>query len=255
MDRRAFLSLPLVAPAAAAPRHPNVIVILADDLGSADLGCYGSEIETPNLDRLAGQGVRFTHFHSFPLCSPTRAALMTGRSPMRCGVAYHVIRPWLSYGLPLEEHILPQTFKAAGYQTAITGKWHLGHSQVKYLPHSRGFDHAYGHVNGAIDYYTHIRDGGLDWHRNGKSVREEGYSTDLLAAEACRWIRSRDRSRPFFLYVPFNAPHSPLQAPKPLIEKYAGIKDERRRVFAAMVDAMDSAAGRKIGRASCRERV
>jgi arylsulfatase B len=242
MERRSFLQLPLAA--AATAKRPNVVILLADDLGWADLGCYGGEIETPNLDRLAGQGVRFEQFCSFPVCSPTRSALMTGRSPMRLGIGYTVIRPWSNYGLPLTEHLLPESFKAAGYQTAITGKWHLGHGLRKYLPHNRGFDHAYGQLNGAIDYYTHMREGGLDWHRNGKSVREEGYSTDLIAGEATRWLRGRDRSRPFLLYVPFNAPHSPLEAPEALIRKYGRITDSKRRVYAAMVDAMDSAAGR-----------
>ncbi len=247
VSRRSFLSLPLgLSAAPAAPARPNVLVILADDLGSADLGCYGGEIETPNLDRLASQGVRFERFHSFPVCSPTRSGLMTGRSPMRLGIIYTVIRPWASYGLPLEEHIMPQSFKAAGYRTSITGKWHLGHSRAAFLPHNRGFDHAYGHVNGAIDYYTHMRDGGLDWHRNGKSVREEGYSTDLVAAETVRLIKGRDRSKPFFHYLPFNAPHAPLQAPQELIAKYSRIQDPTRRRFAAMVDAMDTAVGRVL---------
>jgi arylsulfatase A-like enzyme len=244
MDRRAFLNLPLAAGAVTADKRPNVVIMLADDLGWADLGCYGGEIETPNLDNLARQGVRFEQFCSFPVCSPTRSALLTGRSPMRLGIAYTVIRPWSNYGLPLDEHLLPESFQAAGYQTAITGKWHLGHSLMKYLPHNRGFDHAYGHLNGAIDYYTHVREGGLDWQRNGKSVREEGYSTDLIAGEATRWLRARDKSKPFLLYVPFNAPHTPLQAPEALVGKYARIAGQKRRVFAAMVDAMDSAAGR-----------
>lgn len=242
MKRREFLQVPLVA--AAAPRRPNVLILLADDLGSADLGCYGGEIETPNLDRLAQQGTRFERFCSFPVCSPTRSALMTGRSPMRLGIGYTVIRPWSNYGLPLTEHLLPQSFKAAGYQTAITGKWHLGHARKEFLPHHRGFDHAYGQLNGAIDYYTHLREGGLDWHRNGKSVREEGYTTGLIANEATAWLRARDKSKPFLLYVPFNAPHAPLEAPDALIQKYQRITDKRRRVFSAMVDAMDSAVGR-----------
>jgi len=247
MKRRDFLGVTAAAaarPATAAP--PNVVIILADDLGWADVGFHGSEIRTPNLDRLATQGVRFERFYSYPLCSPTRSALMTGRSPMRLGVAYSVIRPWSSYGVPLEEHLMPQSFKAAGYSTAITGKWHLGHARASFMPNARGFDHAYGHVNGAIDYYTHIRDGGLDWHRNGRSVREEGYSTDLLAGEAARLIENRDRNRPLFLYLPFNAPHTPLQAPQALLDKYASITDPRRRTFAAMVDSLDQGVGRVL---------
>ena len=246
-SRRAFLTSSFAAAAplsSGAVARPNVLIILADDLGWADVGFHQSEIRTPNIDRLAGESVQLNHFHSFPVCSPTRSALMTGRSPMRFGCVYSVIRPWMSYGVPLEEHLMPQSFKAAGYQTCITGKWHLGHSSARFMPNARGFDHAYGHVNGAIDYFTHIRDGGLDWHRNGKSVEEEGYSTDLLAKEACRFITGRDKSKPFFVYVPFNAPHEPLQAPKEWIDKYASIQDPRRRTFAAMVSAMDAGAGR-----------
>lgn len=245
MRRRGFLSAalaPFAAPAQSPP-GPNVILFLADDLGWRDVGFHGSEIRTPAIDRLAKGGVRFSHFYSYPLCSPTRAGLMTGRSPMRYGVQYHVIRPWLEYGVPLSEHFLPQTFQAAGYQTGMAGKWHLGHHRRAYLPNARGFGHAYGHLNGNIDYYTHMREGGLDWHRNGRSVREEGYSTDLIGAEASRFIRSRDKKKPFFLYVPFNAPHTPLQAPPELIAKYSSIVDEKRRVFAAMVEAMDTAVG------------
>ncbi len=248
IERRRFLSLPLATAAAGSGKGPpNIVIFLADDLGWADVGYHGSEIRTPNIDQLASSGVRFERFYSFPVCSPTRSALMTGRSPMRLGVLYSVIRPYSGYGLPLGEHLLPETFRTAGYQTAILGKWHLGHARRAFLPNARGFDHAYGHVNGAIDYFTHVRDGGLDWHRNGKSVREEGYSTELLAREAARLIESRDRARPMLLYMPFNAPHSPLQAPPESLEKYAHIADPRRRTFAAMVDALDGSIGRVLG--------
>ncbi|MEO7653047.1 MAG: arylsulfatase [Bryobacteraceae bacterium] len=249
MNRRNFLVQSLAATAVAAhaqPKKPNVVIFLADDLGWADVGFHGSEIRTPNLDRLASESVQLEHFHAFPVCSPTRSGLMTGRSPMRLGVIYTVLRPWEKYGLPIEEHLMPQSFQAAGYETAITGKWHLGHSRKKFMPNSRGFDHSYGHVNGAIDYFTHERDGGLDWHRDGKSVREEGYSTDLLAAEAVRLIKGRNRAKPMFLYMPFNAPHAPLQAPQKWIDEYAGISDPKRRTFAAMVTGLDAAIGRVL---------
>jgi arylsulfatase A-like enzyme len=247
MNRRTFLAASIGASLAAAqaPRpKPNVLILLADDLGWHDVGFHGSEIRTPHIDRLAAAGVRFERAYSFPVCSPTRSGLMTGRSPMRLGVAYTVIRPWSHYGVPVAERLMPQAFQAAGYQTAITGKWHLGHAYRKFLPRARGFDHAYGHLNGAIDYFTHERDGGLDWSRDGKSVREEGYSTFLIGAEAERLIRGRDRARPFFLYVPFNSPHAPLEAPPEYIERYANIADDRRRRFAAMTEAMDTTIGR-----------
>jgi arylsulfatase B len=249
MNRRDFLMQTVVSATAAAQspeRKPNVVIFLADDLGWADVGLHGSEIRTPNLDRLAKEGVQLEHFHAFPVCSPTRSGLMTGRSPMRLGVIYTVLRPWEKYGLPAEEHLMPQSFQAAGYETAITGKWHLGHSHKKFMPNSRGFDHSYGHVNGAIDYFTHMREGGLDWHRDGKSVQEEGYSTDLIAGEAIRLIKGRNRAKPLFLYMPFNAPHSPLQAPQKWMDEYANIPDRKRRTFAAMVGCLDAAIGRVL---------
>lgn len=234
---------------AAQPRtRPNVVVFLADDLGWKDTGFQGGPPETPSLDKLCREGVRFDRLYSFPLCSPTRSALLTGRNPIRFGLGYTVVRPWSTYGLPASETTMADVFRAAGYQTAAVGKWHLGHANIAHLPRSRGFDHFYGHLNGAIDYFTHERDGGIDWQRNGVSVREPGYSTDLQAAEAERWIASRDRSKPYFLYLPFNAPHGPLQAPPELINKYSSVPDARRRTFLAMVDAMDRGIGQVMRR-------
>lgn len=247
MNRRTFLATATAAclPAQTAPR-PNVIFILADDLGWKDLGHRGGPMRTPTLDRLAQQGLRLDQAYSYPLCSPTRSALMTGRNPMRLGLAYSVVRPWSPYGLDPRETTIANVFHDAGYQTAMCGKWHLGHTNKRLTPNARGFDHFYGHVNGAIDYFTHERDGGLDWQRNGKSLREEGYTTFLLAAEAQRWIKARDKARPFFLYLPFNAPHTPLQAPPELLDRYANIADPKRRAYVAMVDALDTAIGRVL---------
>jgi arylsulfatase A-like enzyme len=244
MNRRTFLAAPLAL--AAPPSPPNVLILLADDLGWNDVGFHGGEIRTPHIDRLASQGVRFERAYSCPVCSPTRSALMTGRSPMRLGVAYTVIRPWSRYGVPLTERFLPQAFHDAGYQTAITGKWHLGHARRQFLPRARGFLHAYGHLNGAIDYFTHEREGGLDWNRNGHSLREPGYSTFLIGDEAERFLAARDRSRPFFLYVPFNAPHAPLEVPPEYLARCAAIRDPKRRTYAAMVEALDATIGRLL---------
>ena len=227
-------------------RRPNIVFILADDLGSADVGFNGGkEIATPHLDKLAASGARLAQFYVQPVCSPTRAALMTGRYPMRHGLQVGVVRPWAQYGLPLEERTLPQALKQAGYVTAITGKWHLGHFQKAYLPTARGFDHQYGHYNGAIDYFTHARDGGHDWHRNDKASYDEGYSTHLLAREAVKFLRDNARRKPFFLYVPFNAVHSPHQVPDKYTERYATLK-EPRRTYAGMLSAMDEAVGQII---------
>lgn len=247
LTRRALLASTLGSLArlpAQAQSRPHVVVLLADDLGWADVSFHGSEIRTPNLQRLADSGARLEQFYSYPVCSPTRSALMTGRSPMRLGLGNTVIRPWSEFGLPVHEKTMAQHFQEAGYETAMAGKWHLGHAYRKFLPGSRGFDHSYGHFNGAIDYFTHLREGGLDWHRNGKALEEPGYSTDLIGAEAVRRIRTRDERKPLLLYVPFNAPHSPLQAPEAAIARYNSIQDRQRRIFAAMTETMDAAVGR-----------
>jgi arylsulfatase A-like enzyme len=227
-------------------KNPNIVFILADDLGWRDVGYHGGEIATPHIDRLAREGTRLNQFYVQPVCSPTRSSLMTGRYPMRYGLQVGVVRPWANYGLPLEERTLAQALKEAGYFTAICGKWHLGHLSREYLPTARGFDHQYGHYNGALDYFTHVRDGGLDWHRNDEPVREEGYTTDLLADEAVRLIERHDNSRPLFLYVPFNAVHSPFQAPPSYIDKHKHIGKRRKRIYGAMVTCMDDAIGRIV---------
>src|SRR3954447_10091781 len=205
---------------------PNVVFILADDLGREDCGFMGGkEIKTPNLDKLAAAGARLEQFYVQPVCSPTRAALMTGRYPMRHGLQVGVVRPWAQYGLPLEERTLAQGLKEAGYETAICGKWHLGHVRPEYLPTRRGFEHQYGHYNGALDYFTHVRDGGFDWHRDDHVCRDEGYSTHLLAKEASRIIKENGGKRPLFLYVPFNAVHAPHQVPEEYKKPYANLKE------------------------------
>ncbi len=224
--------------------RPNIVFILADDLGWGDVGWHGSEIKTPALDRLAESGARLEQFYVQPVCSPTRAALMTGRYPMRYGLQVAVVRPWAQYGLPLEERTLPQALKEAGYHAAICGKWHLGHFRPAYLPTRRGFDHQYGHYNGALDYFTHIRDGGFDWHRNDRECRDEGYTTTLIGDEAVRLIENHELSGPLFLYVAFNAPHTPLQALPRHLEPYKHIRDTKRRTFAAMVSALDEQVNR-----------
>ena len=228
------------------PERPNIVFLLADDLGRADVGWEGGKLKTPNLDGLAASGARLSQFYVQPVCSPTRAALMTGRYPMRHGLQVGVVRPWAQYGLPLEERTLPKALHEAGYETAIVGKWHLGHFQPDYLPTRRGFEHQYGHYNGALDYYTHERDGGFDWHRDDRAARDEGYSTHLLGAEAVKRIRERDPKRPLFLYVPFNAVHAPHQVPENYKQEFADVP-EPRRTYAGMLKAMDEAVGKILG--------
>jgi len=225
---------------------PDILLIVADDLGWGDVGFRQGGIDTPNIDRLAREGTTLDRFYAFPVCSPSRAALLTGRSPMRYGFLQGPIKDWNKRrNLPLDEVLLPELLHRAGYATSMIGKWHLG-TQKKWWPQARGFDHFYGHLNGMIDYYTHEFEGGLDWQRDGISVREKGYSTDLMGAEAVRILENRDKEKPLFLYLSFNAPHFPLQAPEDLIQKYAGVEDENRRVYCAKVEAMDRAIGRVL---------
>ncbi len=223
--------------------RPHIILMMADDLGWADVGYHGGVIATPHLDGLARRGTQLDQFYVQPVCSPTRGALLTGRYPLRLGLQCGVVRPWASHGLPLDEQTLPSALGRVGYTTAIVGKWHLGHFQRDYLPLQRGFDHHYGHYNGALDYFTHIRDGGHDWHRDGEPVYEEGYTTDLIGREAARIIAEQNPEKPLFLYVPFNAPHTPLQATEDHLERNAHIAEADRRTFAAMVTSMDDAVG------------
>lgn len=229
-----------------ASRQPHIVMILADDLGWGDVGYHGSEIKTPNIDALAEAGTRLSRFYVMPVCSPTRGALMTGRHPMRLGLQCGVVRPWATHGLPTDERTLPQALKEVGYTTAIVGKWHLGHNDPAFLPTRRGFDLQYGHYNGALDYFTHIRDGGHDWHRNDRRNDDKGYATELIAQEAVRVIDEHDPETPLFLYVPFNAPHSPIQAPQKYIDQYTHIKNEKRRIYAGMVACMDVAIGQIV---------
>ncbi|MBP85583.1 MAG: arylsulfatase [Planctomycetaceae bacterium] len=226
--------------------RPHIVLLVADDLGWGDVGYHDSQIATPSIDKLAQRGVRLNQFYVQPVCSPTRGALMTGRYPMRLGLQCGVVRPWANHGLPLDERTLPSVLAKAGYTTAICGKWHLGHVSPDYLPTRRGFDHQYGHYNGALDYFTHIRDGGHDWHRDDRPNYDEGYSTNLIGEAAARIIADHNKSKPLFLYVPFNAPHTPLLAPEEYIRRYADMPNKQRRIFAAMVTCMDDAIGRIV---------
>ncbi|MBW2726686.1 MAG: sulfatase-like hydrolase/transferase [Deltaproteobacteria bacterium] len=226
-------------------RPPNVLLIVADDLGWKDVGYHGSEIETPNIDRIASAGLELDRMYVQPTCSPTRAALMTGKSPLRLGVLTPISKH-SPHGLPIDETLLPEFFRNAGYQTFMSGKWHLGHHEKRYLPHNRGFDHFYGHVTGGIGYWNHNHGGRHDWQRNGRTVREEGYATTLITDEALKLLRERDRAKPTFLYVAYNAPHLPNEAPEQTIAKYSGIENPLRRIHAAMVDELDRSIGRLL---------
>jgi len=230
----------------AAENRPNIVLIVADDLGWKDVGFHGSDIKTPTLDKLAEGGVRLEQFYAQPMCTPTRAALMTGRYPFRYGLQTAVISASHTYGLPTDEWLLPQALKEAGYRTAIIGKWHLGHADRKYWPRQRGFDYQYGPLIGEIDYFTHEAEGVIDWYRDNQRVKEDGYSTDLLGNDAVRFVEQQNSSDPFFLYLTFNAAHTPYQATQDYLDRYKSISDASRRAYAGSITAMDAQIRRVV---------
>jgi arylsulfatase A-like enzyme len=234
-------------PQSNAARPPNIVHIVADDLGWKDVGFNGcTDIKTPNIDKLAAEGAKFTQFYVQPMCTPTRAALMTGRYPFRYGLQTAVIPSISTYGLDTSEWLMPQCLKDAGYKTAIIGKWHLGHADKKYWPRQRGFDYQYGAMIGELDYFKHDEHGVLDWYRDNKPVKEEGYTTTLLGKDAAKLIEDHDTSKPLYLYLAFNAPHTPYQAPKDYIDRYKNIEDPTRRTYASMVACLDDEIGRVV---------
>lgn len=240
--------------------RPNVVFLLADDLGYGDLSLYGCpDIHTPNIDSIGKQGVRFTRcYANAPECTPTRTALLTGRYQQRVGglesaigvgnVGRYDEAEWLrrrgELGLPSTEVTLSKVLKGSGYDTACFGKWHLGYPQ-KFWPFRHGFDESFGVIGGREDYFTHCEPHGRNvMFKNNKFVERKGYMTDLIADACVEWLARRDRN-PFFLYVPFTAPHAPLQDPDeydPVVGT-APIRDGNRQVYARMVERMDDAVG------------
>ena len=224
---------------------PNIVIILADDLGWNDVSYHGSEIKTPNIDKLISSGVELDRFYVQPTCSPTRAELMTGKSAMRLGITRPISKNQ-KLGLGLEEKILPQYLKELNYSTYLLGKWHLGSYIPDYFPTRRGFDYFYGYLTGGIGYWDHIHGGGHDWQRNEVGLREDGYVTQLIKNDTLKIINNHDFTNPIFLNVNFGAPHIPNEAPEESILKFSYIEDETRRLHAAMIHEMDNAIGEII---------
>lgn len=217
---------------------PNIILIVADDMDWNDVGYHGSEIRTPTIDRLAKEGVELNRFYVHPTCSPTRSSLMTGKAALRLGFLGPLSRN-NEKGLPLSEKIMPQYFKENGYQTNLVGKWHLGRFKKEHWPQNRGFDHFYGYLTGGVGHYDHVHGGAYDWQRNGETIREEGYSTHLLTAEAVKLIKEKPADKPLFLEVCYAAPHVPNEAPEAAIAAYHNLPDSNRQIHAAMVTEVD----------------
>jgi arylsulfatase B len=233
----------LAARAGDRPGPPNVLLVIADDLGWRDVGWHDSEIRTPHLDRLAKNGVRLERHYVCPTCSPTRAGLLTGRNPSRFAI-HGPIGDRSTQALPKDAMTLARILKSRGYATALVGKWHLG-LRPEVGPRQYGFDHTYGYLHGQIDQYTHhYKNGDRSWHRDDAFVDEEGHATDLLADEAVRFLQA-PRKEPFLLWVAFSVPHYPVQEDDKWLAPYKdSIKDPSRRLYAASVAHVDAAIGR-----------
>jgi len=228
--------------------RPNVIVILADDQGSIDLGCYGSpDLVTPNTDALAARGVRFTQFYAgAPVCSPSRACLLTGRYPARIGLVSNApSQPGSPVGMPAFETTIAELLKPAGYRTAHIGKWHLGYSP-DLSPNVQGFEHSFGHMGGCIDNFSHFfywsGPNTHDLHRNGREVYHDGeFFPDLMLREASEFMR-RSQGKPFLLYYALNTPHYPYQPPGKWLDRFKHLPYPRN-LYAAFLGAQDERIG------------
>ena len=239
----------LVFAIGAEARKPNVVVIYTDDQGSIDVNAYGAkDLVTPAMDSLCRDGVRFTQFYAAAaVCSPSRAALLTGRVPVRAGVPGNVSsHPGGRGALPADQVTMAEMFKAAGYATAHIGKWHLGFTPPT-MPNGQGFDYSFGHMGGCIDNYSHFFDwvppNRHDLYQNGKEVWRTGeYFPTLMVEEAAKFMEA-NREKPFFMYWAINLPHYPLQGTEKWRRRYAHIKDEKRHKYAAFMSTMDEAIG------------
>ena len=237
---------------AASTRQPNVIVILTDDQGTVDAGCFGApDLETPNIDGLAARGVRLTQFYAAaPVCSPSRAGLLTGRYPVRAGVPGNVSSTAGVPGMPAEQVTIAETFRAAGYATAHLGKWHLGYSAAT-MPLAQGFDESFGHMGGCIDNYSHFfywqGPNRHDLHQNGQEIQRPGrYFPDLMVEEAGRFLEAH-REQPFFMYFAMNGPHYPYQGDPRWLERYQALPYPRN-LYAAFLSSIDERIGGLIQR-------
>ncbi|MCA9049695.1 MAG: sulfatase-like hydrolase/transferase [Planctomycetaceae bacterium] len=235
--------------------RPNLVFIMADDLGWADVAFHGGNTPTPHLDRLAANGLELTQHYVAPVCSPTRTGLMTGR----CWSRFGVVNPQNEQALPDDTVTLARALKSTGYHTCLTGKWHLG-SLPKWGPNHFGFDHSYGSLAGGVSPWNHRYKKGpytVTWHRNEELVEETGHVTDLIAAEAVRWVQTREPgTEPFFLYVPFTAVHLPVKEPQQWLDRVPkSIIGDVPRHYSASILHLDDAVGQivaaveRIGRA------
>lgn len=257
MKRRAFNAvlakapLALMSPLWAQETRPNILVFLVDDMGYADLSSYGAkDIKTPNIDRIGREGIRFTDAYSNgPVCTPTRAALMTGRYQQRFGLEWAIPPAMKEPGLEAKHTTIARRLKDEGYSTALIGKWHLGY-KPEFGPNAHGFDRFFGILSGNVDHYSHREiNGEPDLYEDGKPVERKGYMTELLTEEASRWLNENGK-RPFFLYFAFNTVHWPFQTPGQPddVRTRPNWFDGSRSDYAGMMQALDKSVGQVLAK-------
>ncbi|CAH1795740.1 unnamed protein product [Owenia fusiformis] len=230
-------------------KPPNIVFIVADDLGWNDVGWRNEQVLTPNLDKLAREGVILNSSYVQPVCTPSRNAFLTGYFPFHTGLQHFVIFPPQPYGLPLKFTLLPERLRKLGYDTHMVGKWHLGFCKWEYTPTYRGFDTFLGYYNGEEHYfshdYTYQNKKGFDLRNNTKPLREAtgDYSANIYATRAIEILENHNKSKPLFLYLPFQSVHAPLEVPERYKDLYPAVKTQARRTYLAMVSALDEAVG------------
>ncbi|PVD28419.1 hypothetical protein C0Q70_11006 [Pomacea canaliculata] len=233
------------------PKKPHIVFVLADDYGYHDVGYHGSRIKTPNLDRLAAEGVKLERYYVQPMCSPSRTQLMSGRYQIHTGLVHNIIHPMQANALPLDSPTIGDLMKNAGYSTHYTGKWHLGFYKKAFLPTHRGFDSFLGFLTGSIDYYNHKNCNmqhkacGLDLYKDDELLQDKDgvYGPDMYTARALEVIRNHDPTKPLLLFVSHQLVHTPLQVPERYVKPYNYIKDKSRRLYAGMTACLDDHVG------------
>ncbi len=260
-----LLSTAVNAPAQALAKtesKPNILFILADDLGIGDLSCYGSEIKTPNIDSIAKNGLKFEQYYvACSVCTPSRFGMLTGKYPNRSHDKMLSALMFLEEkddhrGIRADETTIAEVLHTNGYRTAVIGKWHLGHGEPEFFPERHGFDYSYGTLGGCVDYFSHNYGNKPDWTRSDKEITEEGYATDLITGEAVKFLRDQKVEKPFFLFLTYTSPHygkgvnpqtkrltNILQAKPEDRARVTNITDSNRLEYAAMVMSMDDGVG------------
>ncbi len=241
-----FLTLNIGLNTGASELKPNIIYILADDLGWKDVGFHGGTTKTPALDKLATGGARLERFYTLPYSTSTRAALMTGRYPMRYGLQMMSLLPWNSYGLPQNERLLPDALKEAGYSTAAFGEWRLGHADKIFWPIQKGFDHFFGSLNKGRRHFKDASTKNLDWWLNNQKIGVSGYDAHLISQNVVEYIEDQDDKSPFFLYISFPNPSPPFEAPEEFVTLYSHVENLQKRNYYAMVSALDQSIGKIV---------